>query len=248
MLIRFQLVVVSLFGAAMAAVALAGPPIKITDLATADDLEIEARDRLKELESLLNETSEFADHQKRIEQVASLLAVVAQALAEQESDSPLKAYAPDLRDAAQKMAAASSAADAQAGLQAAQAALDRQSPKTAAAEADWARLVLQRPIMEEMEVRMQQLQRALRRPKDKAAESRHATSVALASVTTLADTHAAKDKAQIADWERLSRQIIEQMKTVSAAIQQSQPKEAQVAFKAARATCVECHRQFNAQN
>ena len=90
-------------------------------------------------------------------------AFAAQALADHEQDSPLKAYAPDLREGAIQLARADKFAEAAAGFQAARSAADRQSPKSAVAEYDWSRLVRQKPIMEEMEVRLLNLQRALRR-------------------------------------------------------------------------------------
>jgi cytochrome c556 len=91
---------------------------------------------------------------------------------------------------------------------------------------------------------MQTLQRALRRPKDPDKESRHATAVAIASLTTILDTHEVKEKDKLPEWDKLSRQMVEQLKQTADAVKSRKPMDAQARFKAARATCVECHRQF----
>jgi hypothetical protein len=218
--------------------------MKIADFATVSELEAEIQDRLKELEPFLVSEDVYTENLKRLKQVASMLAVAAQALADHEQDSPSKPYAPDLREAAIQVARAEKFAEAVAGWQAAQSAANRQSSKSAPAEYHWAELVKQRPIMEEMEARMLILQRALRRPKDPAKESRHAVAVAIATLTTLADIHEVKDKAKLPEWDQLSKAMLEQLQQTAAAIKNNQPTEAQAQFKAARATCVECHRQF----
>ncbi len=221
-----------------------GPPLKIAEFATVAELETEIQARLQELEPFLAAETSFAENLKRLKQVASMLAVAAQALADHEQDSPLKAYAPDLREGAIQLARADKFAEAAAGFQAARSAADRQSRKSAAAEYDWSRLVRQKPIMEEMEVRLLNLQRALRRPKDPVKESQHAVAVAIANLATLADTHEVKDPAKIPDWEKHSKDLLEQLRQTTQAIKNQQPTEAQAHFKAVRAACVECHRQF----
>lgn len=220
------------------------PPLKIAEFATVEELEAEAQARLAELEPFLADEQTFSDNMKRLPQVASMLAVAAQALADHDGDSHLKPFAPDLRDAALQIAGAKTQPDAAEGLTAAQAAMNGTSDKSAAADTDWAKLVKQRPIMEEMEARMMQLQRALRRPKELVKDSRHATAVAVSNLTTLVDTHEVKDKDKLPEWDKLSRQMLEELKQTAAAMKANQPMEAQAQFKAARATCVECHRQF----
>lgn len=239
---------VLLLGLSTGFTAWAAPPVKIADFATVADLEAEVKDRLQELEPFLADENAYTENLKRLKQVASMLAVAAQGLVEHEHDSEWKPFAADLRDAAIQIARSKTFAEAQPGLPAAQAAFQQQSPKTAVVEYDWAKLVKQRPIMEEMEARMLILQRALRRPKDPVKESQHAAAVAVANLTTLADTHEVKDKSQLPEWDKLSRQMLEQMKQTTAAIRNNQPAEAQAHFKAARATCVECHRQFNKEH
>ncbi len=226
----------------------AEPPLKISEFATSEELEAEVQSKLAELEPFLASDEAFADNLKRLQQAASMLAVAAQAMADHEQDSPRKPFAPDLRAAALRIAAAKSRPEAVDGLSAARAAWDGTSGKSAVRDYDWAQLVKQRPIMEEMEVRMMQLQRALRRPKELAQDSRHATAVAVANLTTLADTHEVKDQSRLPEWDKLSRLMLEQLKNTARAMKANQPQEAQAEFKAARATCVECHRQFKKEN
>jgi hypothetical protein len=224
------------------------PPRRIAEIASVDELEAEIRARLAEIEPFLADEATFAEQQKRLEQAASMLAVAAQALADHDDASPLKPFAADLREGAVRLARAESLPEAAEGWKAAQAARDGTSDKSASVDVDWARLVRQRPIMEEMEARMLQLQRQLRRPRDLPKESRHAAAVALAGLTTLVDTHEVKDTSKLPEWERLSRQIVEQMKNVASAMKDNKPAEAQAEFKKARGTCVECHRAFNVDN
>jgi len=227
---------------------LAAPPRKIADIVTVDDLTLEISAKLAELEPWLATDDAFAENKKRIAQAASMLVVAAQALVEHEQESDLKPHAADLRDAGIQIARAEKQAAAAVGYAAAQAALAKTSPKTATAEYDWAKLVRQRPIMEETETRMQQLQRALRRSKDPAAESRLAAVIALASLPTIADTHEVKDPAQLPEWDRLAQLMVDQMTETATAIRNKDSLAAQASFKAARNTCVECHRQFKKEN
>lgn len=226
----------------------AEPPRKIAEYATIAELETELTDRLTELEPLLAESDAFADNKKKIAQVSSMLVVAAQSLAEHEGDSPKKPFAPDLRDAAIQIARAETSAAATDGLTAAKAALAGKSDKKAPVEYDWAKLVKQRAIMEDTENRMQQLQRALRRPKDPVKESQIAIASALASLPTLVDTHEVKDKEKLPEWNMLAVRMLDELKAVTTAIKNKDQMEAQAQFKAARATCVECHRLFKKEN
>lgn len=226
----------------------AGPPRKIAEFATVDELEAELDARLQELAPLLENAEEFGDNKKKVAQIASMLVVAAQALADHEEDSPRKAFAPDLRDAAMKVAIAGNGMTAQEGFAAAKQALDGKSSRTAEKNYDWAKLVKQRAIMEDTENRMQQLQRALRRPKDPAKESRLAVAIAIASLPTVVDTHEVKDPAKLPEWEKLSLQMLDQMNAIAKGIKSKDAMEANMQFKAARATCVECHRQFKVEN
>lgn len=226
----------------------AEPPLPIGDYATIQELEDEAQARVTELESLLADESDYDEKQKRIEQVASMLAVMAQAMADHESESPRQPFAPDVREAALTIASAKEFTEANAGFAAAREALNGTSSRSAAKDVDWAKLVKQRDIMEEMEVRMLQLQRILRRPKDLEKQSLHATAVAVSNFTTLVDTQHVKEPEKLPAWNQLSRQMIDDLKTLATAMKNNQLMEAQAAFKATRATCVECHRQFKKEN
>lgn len=226
----------------------AEPPRKIADVITVAELEAEWDARLTELEPLLENEESFTDGKKKVSQIASMLAVAAQALTDHADDSPRKAFAPDLRDAARQVALSENFAAASDGLTAARAAIAGKSGKTAAPEYDWAKLVKQRPIMEDIETRMQLLQRALRRPKDPAKESQLAAAIAVANLPTLVDTHEVKDKERLPEWNKLAVDMVDQMKAVTVAIKNKETAEAQAQFKAARATCVECHRLFKKEN
>lgn len=222
----------------------AAAPRKIPDLATVEELEAEITARLAELEPLLSDETAFAESKKQREQAASMLTVVAQALAEHSGDSKLKATAADLREGARQIAKAESLSSAVEGLTAAKSALSGESSGKANVEADWGKLARQRPLMEDIEAKMQQLQRALRRPKDPAKESLLATTVAIASLTTIVDTHEVKDPAQLPEWDKLAKRQVDELLAVSQAIKQKDAMTAQAQFKAARATCIDCHRQF----
>lgn len=244
---------IRIFGAALLAItisqfSLAAPPRKIADLVSADDLAVEITAKLDELGPLLETEAAFAENKKRVKQAASMLIVAAQAVAEHDDDSPLKASAPDLREAGIKIALAEAHADAAAGLTAAHEAQQGKSAKTSPVEYDWGKLVKQRPIMEDNEAKMQQLQRTLRRPKDPAAESRLAALLAVSSLPAIVDTHEVKDKSQLPEWDRLAKLMVDQLSEISTALKEKDAMKAQTIFKAARMTCVECHRQFKTEN
>ncbi len=226
----------------------ADPPRKISDIISPAELEAEIAAKLAELEPWIGSEDAFVENRKKIGQSASMLIVAAQALAEHDAPSDLKPYAADLRDAGLQIARAEKQSDAAAGFSAAQTAASRQSPKSTTLAYDWGKLVKQRPIMEDMETQLQRLQRAMRRPKDSAAEARIAAVVAVANLTTVADTHEVKDAAKLPEWDRLSQLMIDQLVETAAAIRRKDTMAAQASFKAARATCVDCHRQFKKEN
>lgn len=226
----------------------AAPPRKISDLVSPADLQTEIAAKLDELGPLIESADAFAENKKRIRQLASMLVVAAQSLAEHDGESELKPSAPDLREAGIKIALADAHGDAADGLKAAQAAQRGESSKKAPVEYDWAKLVKQRPIMEDNEAKMQQLQRALRRPKDSAAESRLAALIAVSSLPAIVDTHEVKDQTQLPEWDRLANLMVDQLLEVSTAIKDKDAMKAQAIFKTARTTCVECHRQFKLEN
>lgn len=238
----------SLLATLISQLALAAPPRKISELISTADLQVEIAMKIEELGPLVESADAFVENKKRIRQSASMLVVAAQALAEHDDESDFKPSAPDLREAGIKIALAEAHADAADGLQEAQAAHRGESSKSAPVEYDWAKLVKQRPIMEDNEAKMQQLQRALRRPKDPAAESRIAALLAVSSLPAIVDTHEVKDKSQLPEWDRLAKLMVDQLAEVTTAIKDKDAMKAQSIFKMSRTTCVECHRQFKKEN
>lgn len=220
------------------------PPLKLDAVGSAVDLAAEAAAKGTEIETQLASADAYQEATDKVRQSASLLAVLGQALAEHPQDSPLKKSGPDLRDAAIVIARAKTYEDAKAALPKLQAALKGES-SGAAAEFNWAKLTRMHPAMEEMNQRSSQLRRVLRRPKDPAADSRHALAIAVLAVATHADTHEVKNPADTPKWHAFAAQLQQHFSDTAAKIQAKDTAAANTAFLAGMATCKECHEVFH---
>lgn len=80
--------------------ALAAPPTKLSEVTSTDDLVAEVAARLSEIEQALTSAESYRERLDSMRRSATHLAICAQALAEHEVDSKLKASGPDLRDTA----------------------------------------------------------------------------------------------------------------------------------------------------
>ncbi|MDZ4684859.1 MAG: hypothetical protein SH850_07175 [Planctomycetaceae bacterium] len=222
----------------------AGAPIKVETVGTGADLVREAGVKAVEVEGFLASAESFKENGDKLRPSASLLALIGQALAEHPDDTKLKATGPDIRDAAMKIARATTFEEAQAAWPMLKSALDGKATGQAAKEFDWAKLSKMHPAMEEMNGRAAKFRRVLRRPKDPAEDSSHVMAIALAAIATHADTHEVKDKADLPEWYRLATALHENMAASAAAVRAKDTATAGMKFTAGMDTCQQCHDKF----
>lgn len=225
----------------------AAPPIPLDKVAPAEDLEAEAKALGPQLATWLASAEAYQENTDKLRQTASLLAVMGQALAEHPQASALKTTGPSIRQAAMTIARSKSYDEAKAAWPQLQQALAGEAAGEIPVEYDWAKLTRMHPAMEEMNQRASQLRRLLRRPKDPAADSRHATAIALLAVTAYADTHEVKNPADTPRWHEFAEALQKHMSASAAAIKAKQTAEANREFLAGMETCNKCHEVFHPQ-
>ena len=223
--------------------ALAAPPTKISQVASTDDLLAEVAARQSDIEQSLVSPESYRDRLDSMRRSATHLAICAQALAEHESDSKLKASGPDLRDAALTIARSTSFDDAVKTLPALKAAAAGKASGTAKVEYDWSKLARLGSVMSALKSRSESLRRAMRKPGDPAEDSRHATAMALLALVAHGDTHAVKDPADQPRWRELSLEMQRHMTRAAAAIK-ARDESAADHFRLGMETCNTCHEKF----
>jgi len=222
----------------------AGTPLPLEKVCTADDLVAEVSAKLAELQPWLESADAYKENGDKLRNSLSLMAILGQALAEHPQDSKMKSAGPAIRDAAMSLARAKSLDEAQAAWKSLESAAKGQPAGEHAVEYDWAKLARMHPAMEEMNARAAQLRRVLRRPKDPAADSRHALSIALLAVATYADTHEVKNPADTPKWREYAAALQEHMSASGRALQAKDTMQANKEFLAGMETCTQCHDAF----
>ncbi len=223
--------------------ALAAPPTKLSDVASTADLVAEAAARLSDVEQALASPESYRERLDSMRRSATHLALCAQALAEHESDSPLKGSGPDLRDAALAIARSASFEDAAKLLPALKAASSGTVSGAARAEYDWSRLSRLGSVMSALKSRSESLRRAMRKPGDPAEDSRHATAMALLALVAHDHTHTVKDPADQPRWRELSLELQRHMTRAATAIK-AKDESAADHFRLGMETCKTCHEKF----
>lgn len=223
---------------------LAEAPLKLSDIASPETLVAEAKEKGEEIAKSVATEATYNEELKSLRPSASLVALIGQALAEQSSDAEWQKVGPSLRDAAIAVARAKTYGDAVAGNTRLQAALKGEVDAGATAEFDWAKLTKMHPIMEEMSGRGAKFRRVLRRPKDPEVDSRHVAAIALAAVSTYADTHEVKDPADLPMWRELATELHSNMTQAALAVRSKETDKAREFFDAGMQTCTKCHEKF----
>jgi hypothetical protein len=223
----------------------AAAPLKIAAVAPIADLVAETDVRIKAIEeALATEQSYLQSKGTTIPSLAGVLAVVAQAVAESEETATWKAAAPSLRDAAIAVANAKTYAEAKQGLAAIKEA---QGGKAGAAkpDAEWNKLCKLGALMKEVNSRNTKLRRAKTSlPANTEEASRDASVLAVLALAAHDDTHEVKDKAQIPDWQKFSKEFSAHMTGMAAAFKKRDKEGAAAGFKKANDVCNACHDKF----
>jgi hypothetical protein len=223
--------------------ALAAPPTKLSEVASTDDLAAEVVARLSDVEQALASTESYRERLDSMRRSATHLAICAQALAEHESNSELKASGPELRDAALAIARSTSFEDATKYLPALKACASGKVSGTAKVEYDWSKLARLGSVMSALKSRSESLRRAMRKPGDPVEDSRHATAMALLALVAHGDTHAVKDPSDMPRWHDLSLKLQRHMTNAAKAIKAKDDSAADH-FRRGMETCNTCHEKF----
>jgi hypothetical protein len=224
--------------------AMAGAPLKLEALGSPAVWIAEATEKADELSKQLETAESYQEAVESVKQSASLVALIGQTLAEHPEESALKAAGPSIRDAAIKVARAGSFDDAKAGFGLLQSALKGEVNAEAKVEYDWAKITKMHPIMEEMNARAAKFRRVIRRPKDPEVDSRHVAAIALAAVSSHADTHEVKNAADLPQWHAWATELYDHMSASATAVRAKDMEKAKEHFNAGMETCTKCHDKF----
>ena len=222
---------------------LAAPPAELSQVASTDDLEAEIAVMLADIEQALASTESYREKLNSMRRSATHLAICAQALAEHEANSKLKASGPDLRDAALAIARIQSYDEATKALVVLKAAAAGKAGGIAAIEYDWSKLSQLGSVMSAMKSRSESLRRAMRRPGDPAEDSRHATAIALLALVAHGNTDALKDPADKPRWRELSLEVQQHFTKAATAIKTKDGSAADH-FRLGMESCNACHEKF----
>lgn len=215
---------------------------KLSTVAPVADLVAEAEAKIKELDDLVGDGDKYTKAKKKgIPQAAGTLAALAQAIAEHDEDSKLKASAADVRDAAIALAKAGSQDDAKKSLAAAKEAAGGKAGG-AKVEHAWDKLIDMDSLMSEVSARNGKLRKAFRKvPDDREPIARDASVLAVLSLAIEADTHDVKDKADIEKWKKYSKDLQVSMTKISAALKAKDDAAGKDLFLKSAASCNACH-------
>lgn len=222
----------------------AGSPVKLSDVISTADLEAEIEAKMSEIDTILASQNTFQESTAKLRLNAVQLTILSQALAEHGDAPKLKSVAPAMRDAARQLAQAGSFDDAKTGMIALRSAIDGHGPSNAAPDYDWSKLARLRQVMESLRDRTDQIRRAMRKSKDPAAESRHASVMAVLGLSIAAHADGAKNPSDRTAWSEFSLEFQREMTKTAVALRQQDKPAVLEHFKAAQDACEKCHEKF----
>lgn len=224
--------------------AMAAAPVKITpEVAAIADLTAEIQTLLTTIEERVTSMESYNDYRDQLKRQSLQIAILSQALAEHESDSMMKKSAPSLRNAALTLARASSHEEAMQVLPRLKEARDGKSTGTPAIDAEWEKLGRASTLMHAMKERSESIRRALRRPKEPEAESRHAMVIGLMALAVHGDLQAVKNPADRGLWQEICVDLQGHMSLAAAAIK-ARDTAAADHFRLGMEACDRCHQKF----
>ena len=227
----------------------AKPPARLSTVVSIEDLQAEAKSQLKLLRGYTASAKDYADSKKHeIPRAAGVLAVLGQALAEQDAKQkqPPLISGPALRDAALTVQHSQTHAAARAAVTSIQRAVTGQA-KGGQVEYPWNKLTRMHDLMEEINFRNSRLRRAVRRSRDPAHDARHASTMAVLSLVLLVDTHEAHKPAEVVRWRRHALDFQRNMTAVAAALRKRETAKTKPLYLKAAKACNACHAEFRAE-
>lgn len=222
---------------------------KMSTVAPAESLTTAANQKIAALQKYVADSDTFEKSAKNLKRDAGMLAVLAQAIAEHDEESPLKKSAVPLRDAALKLAAATSQEGA---AQALQAVTQAQSGQASGGELqhEWAELIDFDSLMSEIGQRNRNVGRAvrqMRRGLDQEARNEAALDadmLALLGLVVEADTYGNDDEESMAGWKKYAVLQRETAAQTASAFRNDDAKTLKFAYDGCRESCSGCHKDF----
>ena len=218
--------------------------IKLSEVVSTDDLAAEIQATVIEIEKGLASREAFQETSANLRRSAIQMSVFAQALAQHDGESKLKATAPQLRDASLQFSKSNSYDAALKNLTALKQTLDGSGGTSGTAEYDWSNLASLRTLMDSLRDRTDQVRKALRRPKDPISESRHAAMMAVLALAVEAHGDRIDQAEQKSAWQTASRNFQQSMTKTATALRNRTSESALESFTAAHDACDRCHETF----
>lgn len=237
-------IVALLFAAVCCGVtALGTAPAKVDDVATVEDIVGEVDSKMKVLRRSLESPDKYeAAKEKDVRQAFGVLAVLGQALTEHSKNIEAGFSGAALRDGALRFKRDMEYVEAQDVLREVTAARNGEGDQGEAVP--WNKLIRMHPMMEEINSRNAALVSVMKRPRGRAKESQHATTIALLALAMEADTHEVKNEAEVPEYVKLAAGYRSDMVNVAAAIKEKDGKTAREYFDAANEKCDACHEKW----
>jgi len=227
----------------------ADPEVKNSSVVSAENLSHAADEKIAKLEKALATPEEFEKAKKYLSRDAGMMAVFAQAIAEHEQDVDWKGSAPDVRDAAIKLAGAESQGEAAQFLQDVKVARGGEA-RGAEVKKNWAELIDFEALMHEITLRNRSVGRTARKMRRKVDEETRETAardveiMALIGVVIAANTDYAGDDEEIKKWQKYSHEQRDNGVAAAAAFRQEDADALKTAYASFRKSCSECHKAF----
>ena len=250
MRVRAVVAIVLAMGAVGAAVWAADPPAApaTSTYAPAEDLVAQVNASLKDLEEALSTADDFEVKQTRVVREANTLAALGLVLALHDTDHPLKAAAPALIPAAQKLAKAKTLDEAKPALDGVKAALAGGSGS--ADPPAWGKVAGLGALMKQVTFINGRLRRNVtgKRFADQSADTaRYAALLAAIGQVTNYDTHEVKDAAQLPQWYEYCAAMRDSAGRINAAAKAGDQDAAKAAMADLEKSCSGCHKTFRVE-
>lgn len=222
---------------------------KLSDIAPVENFSSAADEKIAALEKYVATPEAFDKSAQKLKRDAGMVAVLAQVIAEYDQDSPAKQSAVPLRNAALKLAVATTLDDATQLLKEIQQA---QAGKGTGSDVamDWAELINFESLMNEVALRNRNVGRSVRKmrrgldQKTRDEVAADADILAVLALVAAADTHPVKDKATIDGWKNFANEQRTAAIATAAAFRKNDAQGAKTAYTRLAKSCSGCHKEY----
>ncbi len=237
------LLLVTLAGLGVAAIADAPTPPEVSQFAPAEDLLAQVKIYVAAYEEALATSEAYAEKAERLKKDAHTLAVLALTLGLHDKENELKPHAAAVIAAARSLASAADYTAAKtefANLQTALSGLGGTG-----GELKWEKVASLGQLMKQVTFVNNRLRRGMRRFEAKAEENaRDAAVLAVIAQAAIFDTHEVKDPADVDKWYQFCGEMRDSAAMLNARIKAADKQGAESALAALTKSCDSCHEAF----